>query len=369
MAMNRRSFITTLSAAAALPASSSAQPVVSLKAVAAKRGILIGTAMRASHLGDQNAIAAILHHCDMITPESALKENHVSEHGLKEARQLYDFAFGHDLSMHGHPLHFARKTESARRNLGDRKAEFRERASELISAFPKITSWDVLNEVIEDRAFHKSGQPPLRDHHLAPEDRYAFLKFSLAETRDLVGEDATLVLNDNNLSCGWSMCSDKRQDVLHTVGMLKSDGLAPDAVGLQSHLYSKDRVEFLERGVAGSGAGQFAKVATFVRALGDLGCEVHISELDVMNQNFEGSQKVQDNAHAEFVKAYLKALLAEPSVRRLTFWGLGDAGHNYTRPKFWPQTCENQACKRPALFDSNWQSKPVFDAVVEALES
>ena len=370
--MNRRAFCGASATALLLGGQATATPP-GLAEAGRRAGIEIGVAVRAGDLTDPQSAKMIRREANLLTQEFALKEHWVNEHGFDRARAIHRFG----MPVHGHAMHFARKTTAETETLEAKKARYSKRMGALVSEFPDCVSWDVLNEVIEDRAKQRE-RSWFRDPSLHPHDRFAFLLHCMRTARSLVRRSTQFVINDNNLYCQWGICRKKRDDLLITLNMLAEEDALPDAIGLQSHLSSKARLDALSsRGLAPTSTdqGQFDGLLKFFDAARRIKPDIqfHISELDVGNSQFPEAQTARDAAHAAYLAAYLGAVLSDRSVTRVTFWGLHDHDNHWRlAPNCGVGLTEGKTakvCTRPTLFDGNWRPKPAYWAVLEALNA
>lgn len=364
--MNRRSFVAGLGtvavAANAIPASS--QSLVSLASLGRSKEIDIGTSFepfkRSVTIEETEQVRR---HCSLITPEFSFKQEFNEKHGYTRAQEFSKFADENSLKKHGHPVYFAMKDPRprnlSRETLVEKQRRFATRLRRLRAVMPDAVSWDVLNEVVAERPPNSGRSPILNDPTLASEDRMEFLSFLLSEAREIFGKDAQLALNENNLFA--NSYNGKRKDVLATVRALLDRGAPLDAVGIQSHLTSK------ESHIHDDGKPNFEQIACFIEQLSKLNLAVYISELDLKNYAFSGSQAEKDEKHAEYLSAYLSTVLAYPNVKRLVFWGLSDKGHELSGAGE-KLGCERK-CTRPTLFDEHHQPKQAFHAVANVLRS
>lgn len=372
MTMNRRMFC-GLSGASLLAAGRAQAELPSLKDAGQRVGIEIGVAVRVGDLTDPVSSAMIQREAGLLTQEFALKEHWVKAHGFSRARQIYGFG----LPVHGHAMYFARKNAEPAETLEVKKARYARRFEELVAEFPDCVSWDVLNEVIEDREKHRKISL-FRDPSLPPQDRFAFVLHCLRTARGLVHESTQLVINDNNLYCQWGICRSKRDDMLTFLQMLADEDALPDAIGLQSHLSSRARLDALApRGLEPTSEDQqqFDGALAFFEAARAIKPDIqfHISELDMDSSQFSKDEIERDEQHAAYLSAYLRAVLSDRSVGRVTFWGLHDHGEHWRLAPNCGETLQEggsaKTCTRPTLFTADWQPKPAYDKMLEALQN
>lgn len=355
--MNRRSFLTGTVATVAALAAPPARPLpfraeISLKELAAEKSLKVSMAYNGGGHFDLEAL--ILHHCDIVTPENALKP------GFLAPKRTANFAFermdgtasfcrANGLRLHGHTLYW-HQTQPAWLNDAGSSTFVRDYMSYAGQVMPRygdlIDSWDVINEPFSDRRSGYRKNPVL--------DVYGddFVQF-LFRTARRAAPRAKLLINDYSLSCGAAYCQRKRDTALATVERLMKAGMSIDGIGLQAHLVPTQPVHK-------------TPLSGFIRSLNDLGLEVFITELDVNDIELPENIAKRDQLIAAIYKDYLGTVLEHGNVKRLGFWNLSDAEHwivhGYAPFK------RKQGIPRPALFDNHYQPKPAFFAVAEALK-
>ena len=141
-------------------------------------------------------------------------------------------------------------------------------------------------------------------------------------------------------------------------------------------------------------APDWTAFSTFLRQLGQLGVEIHVTELDVLDYETScggqpGTAAASDALTSLYYQTFLKAALAVPAVKSVALWDLSDRYSFYRyedisqwfgydqipRPKpanRWPQcstmpaNAADIACPRPVLFDDAYVAKPARQAVADA---
>ena len=339
----------SLLAAPALAKSKRGEEIPSLREVGRAKGLDIGTAFSGNP--DQRYRALVARQVGLITPEWCLKPGFLKPdrdgpYRFGEADDTYAFAkaaklkvHGHALFWHGDPLKWVMGGEDTRR-------AYRELMKAVMSRYPQTVSWDVANEVLADPG------PRLREQPGIP-DPAAFVASLFVEAAKLA-PGRVLVLNDYNLDCGRDWCADKRGRMLSFVDDLLKRGVPLKAVGLQSHLSSRYGLALDE-------------TRAFARAIGERGLEVHLSELDVNDIVLPDDVAARDAGVAAIYRKYLAAMLQEPAVKRVVFWGLADSDHWLVRVQ--ADDARPAGRGRPGLFDRDFAPKPAYFAVLDSLRA
>ncbi|ORX58584.1 hypothetical protein BCR36DRAFT_580185 [Piromyces finnis] len=191
----------------------------------------------------------------------------------------------------------------------------------------KIDSWDVVNEAIDD----SSNGPQWKM-------RPSFLYQNIPDFVDLAFKTARaassttkLFYNDYNTEGIYG----KSEAVFNFVKDMKSRNIPIDGVGLQYHVSTQS-------------FPQYEKINDLIGRYCQLGLEVHITEMDVKSGgNASGQAKVYSEA--------LKACLSNSCCKAFLVWGVGDNDS-------WLGA--NEA---GLLFDSNYQPKAAYNALIETL--
>ncbi len=204
----------------------------------------------------------------------------------------------------------------------------------------RILYWDVVNE-----AFDEFGN--LRDTHWLRwiGADYIDYAFQFAHEAD---PDALLFYND----FGAEAINLKSNAIYRLVSGMVQKGIPIHGVGLQTHL-----------GVGDVGVGRPidpAKLAENMTRLGELGLEVQITEMDVRHAGLPEAEVLQQQAGVFY--QVLQTCLETPVCTAFTVWGLAD---HYSWLKM-PDYGDNPDVA-PLLFDADFQPKPAYTAVQDAL--
>jgi endo-1,4-beta-xylanase len=117
-------------------------------------------------------------------------------------------------------------------------------------------------------------------------------------------------------------------------------------VGLQMH-------------IAASGYPAPNEIAANMRRLADLGLDVNISEMDVRIRDLPGDLAARLEVQRRVYHDVVAVCRAEPRCQAVTLWGFTDA-HSWIDTVF--------GADDPLLFDEQYQYKPAYLGVRDALE-
>jgi endo-1,4-beta-xylanase len=223
----------------------------------------------------------------------------------------------------------------------------------------RIDGWDVVNEALEDDGSMRKS----KWFTIVGED-FIEKAFQYARVAD---PEAELYYNDYSL---WK--PEKRDGAVRLVKGLLDKGIKVDGIGMQGHY--------------GIDYPSIDQIEASIEAFAALGVKVMVTELDIdLLPNPTGRQGADivntvearegfnpyaeglpDSVQQKFSKRYadIFALFHKhrDKISRVTFWGVADH-HSWLNN--WPMPGRTSY---PMVFDRNYQPKPAFQAIVEAVQ-
>jgi endo-1,4-beta-xylanase len=302
-----------------------------LRAEAAKRGMLIGAALNDHALGwpspTYRNVAA--REFDYATPETQMKWAHTEpnpgQFTWAEGERLLQFCEANGIKVKGHNLVWHVKLPGWVSGLQGpelRKAMARHIETVVGHWKGRIDSWDVVNEAISDGGGLRPS--PFLDE-LGP--GYIAEAYRLAHEAD---PSALLFYNDY----GIEGMNGKSNEAYHLMQKLLAEGVPIDGIGLQMHITTLNHPSM-------------ASIAANIQRLKALGLQVNISELDMP---LDGAPlRQQRNVYHNLFKTCL-----DNGCYAVTTWGVYD-GLTWL------------GGGSPLLFSASFMKKPAYFGVLDAL--
>jgi endo-1,4-beta-xylanase len=313
----------------------------SLAACATEADILIGTSVVDVALSSDLTYAKLLaSEFSAATPENAMKFEIIHPeqdiYNFEQADRIVDYAQTHGLAIRGHTLVWHRQLPAW---LTEREWDKYELTLVLITHIQKIVgqyrgqvlAWDVVNE-----AFNSDGsyRDTLWYRVIGPE--YIEIAFRAAHTAD---PDALLFYNDFDAE----RINQKSTAIFEAIQAMLDKGVPIHGIGLQAHF----RPENMPSGL---------QISQNMKHFAKLGLDIHITEMDVALASNEPQAL---NSQAQAYRDVIYACLGQANCKLFSVWGLAD------HVSWVPQHFEG--LNAPLLFDSAYQPKPAYDAVLAAL--
>ena len=341
---------------------SRAAETVTLRKLAAEKGLLYGTTVAAAQItGDPPFADLVRQEASLVVAENEMKWQVINrgapgDDDFAPADTIATFAAANKLVLRGHNLLWYHRTPEWFFDLPDKAAQ-RQAVVEHIHRLAgryrgRIHSWDVVNEPIEP----KDGRPDgLRTavflETLGPE--YLDLAYRTARDAD---PNARLVVNEYDVELDAPEQEARRIALLHLLEGMRRSGTPVDAVGIQAHLTA-----------AGGPPFSASLLRRFLADIASLGLTIQITELDVTDEKVPADVTVRDNLVADTYRRFLNAALDEPAVKMVVTWGLSDR-HSWIvrRETYQAKWRIDDAASRPLPFDADLEAKPAFDAIAGA---
>jgi endo-1,4-beta-xylanase len=333
-----------------------------LRDLADARGIAIGGALRPEPLSSETTYQDIAkREFNFLSPEGnfLIPATHVEQdpfnvrQDLGELDSQINFALQNGAQVQAfHLVWYADSIWSRWLNnvpVEQRWYLIQERIHQLMTRYKgKVASYNVVNEAFDEQGKVREGpfyfNNTLENNWLSDLGG-GYIEYSFREARK-VDPTAKLFYNDYGLETDGP----KWDAVLAMVKDFKARGVPIDGVGFQTHLN-------LQYGVPDP-----AILASHFRELQKLGVEVRITEFDLGIANASGTEQERLAQQAAYYKSFLNVCLAAPNCTAFHMWGFTDK-HSWITSPDWGQTPAN----KPLIFDTNYQKKPSYYSLRDAL--
>jgi endo-1,4-beta-xylanase len=326
-------------AAAALLPSGPASAATTLRAGAEAQGRYFGVAVGQGDLNNSTATNVAGTQFDMVTPENEMKWDTVepSNGGFNfgPGDAIVNFATSHSDRVRGHNLVWHSQLPGWVTSLPQSQVKSAMEAhitGEVSHYKGKIYAWDVVNE-----PFNEDGSYRQDVFYNAFGGGPAYIADAL-RTAHAADPAAKLYLNDYNIEATGS----KSNAMYSLAQTLLQQGVPLDGIGFESH--------FIVGQVPSSLQSNMARFTS-------LGLDVAITELDDRMSTPASSQNLQQQA-TDFANV-VTTCLNNPRCPGVTQWNISDAD------SWVPGTFPGQGAA--TMFDSSYQPKPAFNAVLTAL--
>jgi endo-1,4-beta-xylanase len=227
------------------------------------------------------------------------------------------------------------------------RADMRDHIQKVIRRYPEVRVWNVVNEPFEPP--DRNGVVTMRHNVFFDRLGPGWIRDALVDAYAANPRATYIAINEWNAD-GVNAKSTKMLDYYRTmlVGAIPAAHLA---VGLQMHLDSCPGalLDTAPRDI-------YANMTRFA----SLGVRVHITEMDYQIRCVPGTLDDRLSVQATKYHDITAACMAVQLCRSISVWGVGDADS-------WIRWAMGQS-DGPLLFDSQYQPKPAYWAVVAALD-
>jgi endo-1,4-beta-xylanase len=332
-----------------------------LRATAAARGILYGSTIATGQVvADDDFTALVRRECAALVTENELKWGNIcdapGEYDFAPADAIVDFATANDIAMRAHTLLWYYKTPRWFRELPDAATAEREMLRHIAMVAGRyrgrIRIWDVVNEPIEPAHGRADG---LRGAIFVEKVGAHYLELAFHAARE-ADPTARLLLNEYGIEYDSRADDTKRRVVLRHLERLKRAGVPVEMLGVQGHLEI--------------GAKPFSarKLRGFIAAVADLGIEIAVTELDVVDAAAPADIARRDRMVADEYRRFLEIMLDEKAVRTVFTWGLSDRHSWIVRRESGENTWRTDGmAPRPLPFDAALAPKPAWASLAGCL--
>lgn len=358
--ISRRTVLGALAAPLVLPTSlvlpANAQGGKSLRALAAARGLVFGTAAASYELKDPAFTALLRAQAAQLVPEYEMKrdvlEPRRGQYDFSGMDALSGFADRSGLTLRGHPLvWYAANPPWLAPALEARRDErlMTDFIRTVLTRYP-LASADVVNEALMPPDAASGGWRP-SPWLKAFGPRYLDIAFHAARA---ASPRTKLVYNDFGCEQGGPGNDRFRADTLRLLDGLLKRGVPIDALGLQGHLTAfRNRVD--QR-----------KLAAFLNEIHARKLDILVTELDVDDSGGPSAIAARDRAVADEARRFLDVVLDSPAIRGVLVWNLSD--RFVDPPDEWRLKLMGFRYRKTP-YDARLRPKPLWGAIAAAFSA
>jgi endo-1,4-beta-xylanase len=358
-----------------------------------KKSFNIGAAVEPYQLEGTTDTAVLKRHFNSIVAENAMKPMYIQpregEFNFEEADKIMKFAKENNMDVRYHTLiwhsqvpdwffldkdgkQMANETDPVKRKAN--KELLLQRVENHVATIVQrysdvVTSWDVVNEVIDDgNPANGKGIRESNWYKIAGTD---FIKVAFETAKKYAREDAKLYINDYNTEV-----SPKRDHLYNLVKDLLNQGVPIDGVGHQAHIQI--------------GWPSIQEIEDSINMFADLGLDNQITELDVSMYGwpvrsyptYDAIPQVdfmrQADRYDQLFKLYEKL---DDKISSVTFWGIAD-NHTWLDDRAdvyydkdgnvvldtnapYESVVRQSGKDAPFVFDTDYKVKPAYWEIID----
>jgi endo-1,4-beta-xylanase len=294
--------------------------------------------------------AALKSNCQQVTPEGDMTWHVLrptrKEFKFENADSVLAFAEGSGMTMRGHALVWYGAMPDWTKEISNAAEAERELTTHIETVMGryrgKIKTWHVVNEPIDDA---KGPFPGLRPNiwHKYLGEKYIDLAFQIAHRVDPACE---LILNEYDIESIDRYSPKRRMAYLKLIRDLRSRGVPLHGVGMQGHIHGKNQIDR-------------DGVISFVDDVRATGLSIHVTELDVIDNDLPGPVTVRDAIIAARVHDFLEPIFAVTRPAVVATWGIADR-HTWV-PMYFKR--KDGLANRPLPFDEKCQPKLMWNVI------
>jgi endo-1,4-beta-xylanase len=359
--MKRRTFVkSSLAAGASALGLRFSLPRVesnTLRSAAAKKNLLIGSAVSHSQLKNASLTPILAEQCNILVAQNEMKwratQPERGRYDFAAADDLMAFAERNDMLVRGHNLCWHEDQPLWFPDLVTREnasAILKEHIHNVAGRYAgRIHSWDVVNEAIDPEGGRKDGMRDSLWMQLLGL-RYIAIAFHAAGEAD---PKALLTYNDFGLEDDDPDNERRREITLEFLKWMRRNQIPIHALGLQSHL--RARYDYLP---------DWGGLHAFLKQVAKLDLQVFVTEFDIDDSELATKSEKREKQVAELCRDYLKNVLKHPQVTAVLTWGM--VSHQSVQKAGFDHTSEKQHIALP--LDESLRPTPFLSAMIEAIE-
>ncbi len=314
----------------------------------------MGTAVRPWALSEMAYASTLAREFNMVEPEDALKWETVhperESFDFSQGDQIVDFAMRHNMKVRGHTLVWHQQNPkwlTEGKYTSSELAQILEQHIRTVVGHyrGKIFAWDVVNEAFDELHPGQLRSTIWRDRPgIGAGSGYPYIESCFRWAHEA---DPQALLFYNEAEAG--AVNPKSDAIYAMVRDFRRRGVPINGVGFQMHIANLNADE--------------ASISTNIGRFTALGVQVQITEMDVaLPVDAGGNARAEDlRRQADIYRKVAGACLAHPGCTAIQTWGFTD---KYS----WIGSRSKHTQGAALLFDRNYQPKPAYEALRNALE-
>lgn len=323
-----------------------------LKSTASVLGITVSAAADPTHFGEAQYTQILESEFSALEPENAMKfgpihprpNTDLQPYDFAAADQLVSFAKQRGMKVRGHTLVWHQQNPEWLTASGLTSSQLSQALQDHITTVmihfgADVYAWDVVNEAFEDDGAMRStiwyDQPGIG--FASEGTKYIEQAFQWAHETN---PNAKLIYNDYS-----NETINLKSDAIYAMAQdFKQRSVPLHGVGMQMHI-----------DLSFDNAATLQSFTNNIKRLGDLGLEVHITELDV---RLPDSTATSLQAQAALYGKLATICAQQPACKLFQVWGVTDK-YSWVPGQF-------PGYGWALLWDANYQKKPAYNSVVQS---